>query len=40
VARKKLSKKESFAIAMDVIEHSRKIMHALRKDGIIHDPPG
>ena len=40
VARKKLSRKESLSIAMDVIEHSRKIMHALRKDGIIHDPPG
>jgi malate dehydrogenase (oxaloacetate-decarboxylating) len=40
VARKKLSRKESFAVAMEVIEHSRKIMRALRKDGIIHDPPG
>lgn len=39
VARKKLSKKESLAVAMEMIEHSRKVMNTLRRNGIILDPP-
>jgi malate dehydrogenase (oxaloacetate-decarboxylating) len=39
VARKKLSAKESFDVAMETIEHSRKIMNTLRRNGIILDPP-
>ncbi len=39
VARKKLSKKESLRVAMEMIEHSRKVMNALRRNGIILDPP-
>jgi malate dehydrogenase (oxaloacetate-decarboxylating) len=38
-ARRKLSRKESFRVAMDAIEHSRKIMSSLRSSGIIRDPP-
>jgi malate dehydrogenase (oxaloacetate-decarboxylating) len=39
VARKKLSRKESLAAATERIEHSRKVMNALRRNGIILDPP-
>ena len=39
VARRKLSKKDSLRVATEVIEHSRKIMNSLRKDGLILDPP-
>lgn len=39
VARKKLSAKESLNTAMETIEHSRKVMKALRRNGIILDPP-
>ena len=39
VARRKLSKKESLAAATETIEHSRKVMNALRRNGIILDPP-
>jgi len=39
VARRKLSAKESFHAAMETIEHSRKIMDTLRRNGIILDPP-
>jgi len=39
VARKKLSRKESLNTALKVVEHSRKTMNALRKDGVILDPP-
>jgi malate dehydrogenase (oxaloacetate-decarboxylating) len=38
-ARRKLSRKESFRAAMEMIEHSRKIMSTLRSSGIIRDPP-
>jgi len=38
-ARRKLSRKESFRMAMEMIEHSRKIMSSLRRSGIIRDPP-
>ena len=38
-ARRKLSRKESFKMAMEMIERSRKIMSSLRRSGIIHDPP-
>ena len=38
-ARRKLSRKDSFRMAMDMIEHSRKVMSSLRKSGIIRDPP-
>ncbi|HYB75525.1 MAG TPA: NADP-dependent malic enzyme, partial [Nitrososphaerales archaeon] len=40
VARRKLSKKEALAAAMGTIEHSRKVMNALRRNGLILDPPG
>jgi len=39
VARRKLNPEESLTIAMGTIEHSRKMMSALRRDGIILDPP-
>jgi len=39
VARKKLSRKESLSVATEMIENSRKVMNALRKNGIILDPP-
>ena len=39
VARRKLSAKESFNVAMETIEHSRKTMSTLRRNGIILDPP-
>jgi len=39
VARRRLSKKESLAAATEAIEHSRKVMNALRRNGIILDPP-
>ena len=39
VARRKLSRKESLAAATETIEHSRKVMNALRRNGIILDPP-
>jgi len=39
VARKKLSRKESLAVATEMIEHSRKVMSLLRSNGIILDPP-
>jgi malate dehydrogenase (oxaloacetate-decarboxylating) len=39
VARRKLSRKESFSFATDVIEQSRKVMNSLRRNGIILDPP-
>ena len=39
VARKKLSRKESLSVATKMIEHSRKVMDALRRNGIILDPP-
>lgn len=39
VARKRLSKKESLSNAVKVIENSRRIMNALRRNGIILDPP-
>jgi malate dehydrogenase (oxaloacetate-decarboxylating) len=39
VARKKLSRDESFASATNTIEHSRRIMRTLRRSGIILDPP-
>jgi malate dehydrogenase (oxaloacetate-decarboxylating) len=39
VARRRLSKKESLAAARETIEHSRKVMNALRRNGIILDPP-
>ena len=39
VARKKLSPRESLHAAMEMIEHSRKVMSTLRKSGAIVDPP-
>ncbi|MDG7006790.1 MAG: NADP-dependent malic enzyme [Nitrososphaerota archaeon] len=39
VARRKLSAKESLTTAKETIEHSRKIMSILRRNGIIVDPP-
>ena len=39
VARRKLSRKVSLAAATERIEHSRKVMNALRRSGIILDPP-
>ena len=39
VARRKLTPKESLSFAMETIEHSRKIMSTLRKNGVILDPP-
>jgi len=39
VARRKLSRKESLAAATETIEHSRKVMNTLRRNGIILDPP-
>jgi len=39
VARRKLSRKESLAAATERIEHSRKVMSALRRNGVILDPP-
>ena len=39
VARRKLSRKESLAAATETIEHSRKVMSALRRNGVILDPP-
>jgi len=39
VARRKLSPKESLSVATETIEHSRKIMSVLRRNGIILDPP-
>lgn len=39
VARRKLSAKESLSAATATIEHSRKIMNTLRRNGIILDPP-
>jgi len=39
VARKKLSAKESLSVATSMIEHSRKVMSLLRKDGVILEPP-
>jgi len=39
VARRKLTPKESLSIATETIEHSRKIMSVLRRNGIILDPP-
>jgi malate dehydrogenase (oxaloacetate-decarboxylating) len=39
VARKKVSARESFRVATEMIEHSRKIMSLLRRDGVILDPP-
>ena len=39
VARRKLSAKESLHAATETIEHSRKVMSALRRSGIILDPP-
>jgi malate dehydrogenase (oxaloacetate-decarboxylating) len=38
-ARRKLSRKESLSVATEMIEHSRKIMNILRRNGIIRDPP-
>ena len=39
VARRKLTPKESLSVARQTIEHSRKIMSTLRRNGIILDPP-
>jgi malate dehydrogenase (oxaloacetate-decarboxylating) len=39
VARKKLSAKESLTVATEMIEHSRKVMSLLRRNGVILDPP-
>jgi malate dehydrogenase (oxaloacetate-decarboxylating) len=39
VARKKLSPRESVNAAMNTIERSRKVMRALRRSGVIVDPP-
>ena len=39
VARKKLTAKESVLAANEMIERSRKVMNALRRNGIIVDPP-
>jgi malate dehydrogenase (oxaloacetate-decarboxylating) len=39
VARRKLSRKESFSVATEMIERSRKIMSSLRRNGLILDPP-
>jgi malate dehydrogenase (oxaloacetate-decarboxylating) len=39
VARKKLSRKESLSVATEMIEHSRKVMNSLRRNGLILDPP-
>jgi malate dehydrogenase (oxaloacetate-decarboxylating) len=39
VARRKLTPKESLSVATETIEHSRKIMSVLRRNGIILDPP-
>lgn len=39
VARRKLSARESLSSAWAMIEHSRKVMEALRKSGSIVDPP-
>jgi len=39
VARRKLSKKESLSAATEMIEHSRKVMNSLRRNGVILDPP-
>ena len=38
-ARRKLSQRRSFRMAMEMIEHSRKVMGSLRRSGIIRDPP-
>jgi malate dehydrogenase (oxaloacetate-decarboxylating) len=38
-ARKKLSRKESLEVATEVIEHARRTMDVLRRNGIIHEPP-
>jgi malate dehydrogenase (oxaloacetate-decarboxylating) len=39
VARKKLTGAESLSAATKMIEHSRKIMSVLRREGVILDPP-
>lgn len=39
VARRKLTRKECLVLAKQTIEHSRKTMVALRRSGIIRDPP-
>ena len=39
VARRRLTPKESLSVATETIEHSRKIMSTLRRNGIILDPP-
>ena len=39
VARKTMSAEESLRTATTTIEHSRKIMSTMRRDGIILDPP-
>lgn len=38
-ARRKLSRRESLAIATEMIEHARKTMDSLRKSGVILEPP-
>lgn len=39
VARRKMTAAESLRVATETIEHSRKVMNALRRNGIILDPP-
>jgi malate dehydrogenase (oxaloacetate-decarboxylating) len=39
VARRKLSRRESLAMANEAIGHARKVMDVLRKSGVIREPP-
>jgi len=39
-ARRRLSKKDSLYVAVEMIEHARKTMDVLRRSGIIPEPPG
>lgn len=39
VARRKLSRKESLAMANEAIGHARKVMDVLRRSGVIPEPP-
>ncbi len=38
-ARRRASRKQLLQIATDVIQHSRKTLQALRRSGVIHEPP-
>ena len=39
VARRKMKRSDSLHVAMEMIGHARKVMAALRKNGMILDPP-